>query len=44
MKTTHHFSRNEAITEAKRVYGSEFKHSVNLEHNGAFWVLSEKLY
>lgn len=40
MKTTRHFSRTEAINEAKRVYGPDFKNFVKLEHNGAFWVLS----
>ena len=42
MKTSKHFSRTEAITEAKRVFGVNFKDFVKLEHDGAFWVLSEK--
>ena len=44
MQTTRHFSRTEAITEAKRVYGKDWKESVKLEHDGAFWVLSEQLW
>ena len=42
MTTSRHFSRTEAITEAKRVYGKDWKESVKLEHDGAFWVLSVK--
>jgi hypothetical protein len=43
MQTTKHFSKTDAITEAKRVYGADFKDSVKVEHNGAFWVLSKKV-
>lgn len=44
MQATKHFSRTDAINEAKRIYGAEFKDSVKIEHNGAFWVLSEQLW
>lgn len=42
MKTTHHFTRTDAINEAKRIYSMGFKDKVKLEHNGAFWVLSDR--
>lgn len=42
MKSTKHFTRTDAITEAKRVYGAAFKDHVTLVHDGAFWVLSQK--
>ena len=41
MTTSRHFSRTDAITEAKRIFGADFKHRVKIEHDGAFWVLSE---
>lgn len=44
MQTTKHFSRTDAIIEAKRIFGADFKDSVKIEHDGAFWVLSEQLY
>lgn len=44
MNTTHHFTRTDAIAEAKRVFGKDWKKSAKLEHNGAFWVLSEQLW
>lgn len=42
MQTTKHFTRTDAINEAKRIFGASFKDSVKIEHDGAFWVLSEK--
>jgi hypothetical protein len=42
MQTTKHFTRTDAITEAKRIFGADFKASAKLEHDGAFWILSEK--
>ena len=42
MKSSKHFTRTDAITEAKRIYGASFKESVKIEHDGAFWVLSQK--
>lgn len=42
MQTTKHFTRTDAITEAKRIYGAAFKDHVTLVHDGAFWVLSSK--
>jgi hypothetical protein len=44
MQTTKHFTRTDAINEAKRIFGASFKDSVKIEHDGAFWVLSEQLY
>lgn len=42
MKSTKHFTRTAAISEAKRIYGASFKDHVTLTHDGAFWVLSSK--
>lgn len=42
MKATKHFTRTDAIKEAKRVYGASFKDNVTLVHDGAFWVLAQK--
>lgn len=44
MQTTRHFTKTDAINEAKRIFGASFKDSVKIEHDGAFWVLSEQLY
>lgn len=44
MQTTKHFTRTDAINEAKRIYGADFKDSVKIEHDGAFWLLSEQLW
>ena len=38
MQATRHFTKTEAINEAKRIFGADFKHSVKIEHDGAFWV------
>ena len=42
MKATKHFTRTDAINEAKRIYGASFKEHVTLVHDGAFWVLTSK--
>lgn len=44
MQATRHFTKTDAINEAKRIFGASFKDSVKIEHDGAFWVLSEQLY
>lgn len=44
MNTTRHFTRTDAIAEAKRLHGKDWKESVKLEHDGAFWSLSTKLW
>ena len=39
-----HFTRTEAIAEAKALFGADWKNAAKIEHDGAFWCVSEQLY
>lgn len=39
-----HFTRAEAIAEAKTLFGADWKNAAKIEHDGAFWCVSEQLY
>lgn len=39
-----HFTRTEAIAEAKTLFGADWKNAAKIEHDGAFWCVSEQLY
>lgn len=39
-----HFTKTEAIAEAKTLFGADWKQAAKVEHDGAFWCVSAQLY